>query len=934
MLRLQEQPRGAEVARDVEQNRSFVNKLFEMRDLAKLRVQVAVNRLQKEVQALAGPESRRKFTLGFAYDRRLKHSSASAQLDRALLIHRDLQAAPEKAAEYRAWAAERLQAEDLKPREKLTIKGNLRVLDLAEGLTDEQKALADRVGGLFDDAFQVASNAKLVQTHRDHYVRRVWQVPEGLEGRFQASGTGHGFKVGFEPGKHRVFDTVLDGWMNGYELSVQGLTNAYERYMSELSTVLANKAFLQRGVNTRNVDGGELFSTRRLEGYEKLEASGFRVWRWAGSVKAELELPEQEAMVVDGFGRRFWAAPPERLPERWAVYKNPTTTHPSKVFETEAEALAYAQEKNYERIERKPAEDVSNLFEQQDLYAPKPLAEMINKMTAKDTIFRKTPGAEVLLRLNAGLKAWILMSSFFHHLAGARSWVFGVHHGWKGKKWNPVAAYKAGLKKIEDLHPLVELGVKNGLTTGELQDWSEHELRSREGLTERLVKHFGWEKAAQTIEKGKFHRETWADALFKRFFAGLKVEAFVLEYTHELQKAQDAWEAGRRAHPPNPDRIAERVARLINADFGGLHVQRMGRNPTLQKVARLLLLAPDWTESNFRTVTGLIPGLNDWIGKVIGDVPGPRGMEKIYRKFWGRVMLRIAVSTIIAQMLLNSADESDEFYKEQLLGGQFKKGRWLEVDITKIYHALGVDTEGQRKTFSLGGHFFHPLKLLAPMRLAKGKGSPVTKVFGALSTGTDWADRPFTGVKELVSEGKTIKGSAYEPVEGEFNRLPSVVVNQVVSMQPIQVGHFLRYLAGEQDGLSALLLSMGAYVHTAWKPRVVTPIKDTGEAPGAFREVARLHEAGHLTMGPPSKHFTINGVSHELTREQYDRYLTESSDKAAARLAKSTAGARWARFTPEQKAEIVAKVVKASRRRVRQKLKREILREKRRATNA
>jgi len=215
----------------------------------------------------------------------------------------------------------------------------------------------------------------------------------------------------------------------------------------------------------------------------------------------------------------------------------------------------------------------------------------------------------------------------------------------------------------------------------------------------------------------------------------------------------------------------------------------------------------------------------------------------------------------------------------------------------------------------------------------KGKGSPITRVFGAVSSGTDWADRPFTGVEQLVTEGKTVKDSAHEPVEGEFNRLPSIVVNQVVDMQPIQVGHFIRYLQGEEDGLSALLQSMGAHVHTAWKPRLETPISNTGEAPSAFREVARLHREGVLSMGPPSKHFTINGVSHELTREQYDRYLTESSEKAAARLGKSMVGARWARFTPEQKAEIVAKVVKASRRRVRQKLKREILKEKRRASN-
>ena len=76
----------------------------------------------------------------------------------------------------------------------------------------------------------------------------------------------------------------------------------------------------------------------------------------------------------------------------------------------------------------------------------------------------------------------------FEGRSSIRSWVFAIHHGW-GKKINPVAAYKAGMRKIEDLHPLVELGVKNGLTLGDIQDWSEMELRDHQGFTERLVKN-------------------------------------------------------------------------------------------------------------------------------------------------------------------------------------------------------------------------------------------------------------------------------------------------------------------------------------------------------------------------------------------------------------------------------------------------------------
>ena len=78
------------------------------------------------------------------------------------------------------------------------------------------------------------------------------------------------------------------------------------------------------------------------------------------------------------------------------------------------------------------------------------------------------------------------------------------------------------------------MGVKNGLTLGQMQDWAETELRAEGGLTERLVKHLGWEKAAATAERAKFVREQWSNSLFKKFFAGmLKGGIYLAPSAHE-----------------------------------------------------------------------------------------------------------------------------------------------------------------------------------------------------------------------------------------------------------------------------------------------------------------------------------------------------------------------------------------------------------------
>ena len=59
------------------------------------------------------------------------------------------------------------------------------------------------------------------------------------------------------------------------------------------------------------------------------------------------------------------------------------------------------------------------------------------------------------------------------------------------------------------------------------------------------------------MEAFRVKRETFTNSLFKRYFAGLKAEAAVLEYNLRIKKAIQKGEV------PNADRIAERVARLM-----------------------------------------------------------------------------------------------------------------------------------------------------------------------------------------------------------------------------------------------------------------------------------------------------------------------------------------------------------------------------------
>jgi len=928
---LTQQPTGRQVAWDYEQNRTWAVKLFEMLNPAEIHISNTINKLQKKIQGLAGSASKvhpvRNPFWFLAYDKRLKRSQASDDLDRAMFLFRDSangnrevfnrfrQIADAQLNDPNGYLTTMGMAADspmgkriLSGEHKLYLKKILRLLDVAERMNPDQVHFVDEMAELFRDAGALANRHGLLKSFVENYVRRVYKARKGED--ITPTGQGHAFKTYFTPAMPRTYHYALDAILDGYELGTEGITNAYKIYMDELTKVIQNKAFIKLGMGTYDSLGQQLFSTNRKDGYDKL--NGFNVWVWAGDVWAEKEIPGFPALHINEYGKRFFATPPRELPEMWKVGR--------KYFDDEAAARQYAKERGGKEVTYVKAKDTSTFFEKVDLYAPKQLAEIINKMTQTDTLFRSGALNEVM-RFNAGIKAWVLMSSFFHHLAGTRSWVFGVNHGWKWSKVAPWRAYKAGLDKINALHPLIILGVKNGLTLGEIADFSEFELRSAKGFTERIVSHFGLEKPLGLVEWFKFKRESWADSLFKKFFAGLKAEAFAIEYNHALQGAMDEYRLGKRNATPDPDRIAEAVAKLINDDFGGLHLKRMGRNPTLQNLFRLTFLAPDWTESNFRYVFASL-GLEGVINKMVTDIAPPPEYKALARKFVTRVMLRIAVMTILAQLMLNWKDDTEDFLKEQMFSNRFNRFRWTEVDISKLYQMMGVDPE-QRTTFSIGGHFFDPLKMIAPFKLMKGKGSPVWRIGDALFSGSDWAERPFTSISELAATGKTVKKSFHQPKEGELSRLPSIVVNQITNMQPIQVGHAIRYWQGEEDALTALLQSSGAMVHKAWKPYMETPIAGKSGPDLLMDVITDLKDKNVLKMGPPAKILTIQGKQYQLTPKQYKQYVDDSTALTRRRLEPKVEAIN--EMPDARKSKLIETVVLDSRKTIAGRIKRDLL---------
>lgn len=240
---------------------------------------------------------------------------------------------------------------------------------------------------------------------------------------------------------------------------------------------------------------------------------------------------------------------------------------------------------------------------------------------------------------------------------------------------------------------------------------------------------------------------------------------------------------------------------------------------------RGLLLAPDWTESNVRSMVKAFRG---------GD------LGTTYRALWGRVILKAGLATVIFNMLMASYDD-DEFWERYQKAWKEGKMRWLDIDITPMARATGGDPES-RYYFNLFGHFRDPVKFIAnPIRSAKHKSSVLAGLAVEALEGSDWQGKTFTTWRELFGldkpdefyerngprdketgkrtyrrgdpKGGKLKGKTVAWKFGggplELEQMPSFLANQAKGMSPVQVQNGLAFLAGELDGFLAVTKSLG-----------------------------------------------------------------------------------------------------------------------------
>ncbi len=573
-----------------------------------------------------------------------------------------------------------------------------------------------------------------------------------------------GFARTTKHARERQYNTIVEGWIDGMEMVSHKSTENLQNYRDSMIRVIEQKRLMQALLEAKDENGEAVLSTEALKGYTRLKGQAFTHWGLAGKA-------------------------PKAMADNIRTHKN-------RLYVDETKGAILAKTPLF--APKAIARDINNVFGISAL-------KNIESPTGKNAL-------ETLSKANFIMKTVALSTSFFHNIAFLRSFYLGGHKTVRWGTLNPFTAHREGVRMIKNLDSTVRLGVRNGLTLDIIQDW-QTDLFKKESDIKRIAEKGSFSSVAKSLTMELWKRHV--NFTFGIQGSGLKVKAFMNELKAHREKFPNLSE----------NEAAAQVAKLINEDFGGLHLERMGRNPTLQHIFHLVALAPDWTESNIRTVLGVF------------DKSTSVEQRSLYQKFWARIIYKTAIATGLANLVLAGGDPEDAYKKWK--SGVGKK--WTNigaVDITPIYKAFGRPT-GQRKYFSVAGHFLDPVKYAVSGVVGSGEAARhKMSLLGRASTdwlfSHNWQGKRFKSLTELEHDiNKTVDlivpGSyvTFKPKHrgvqldkpgfaDEFE-WPAYIMHTILSSSPVAFQNFLAAVSGEADYLDSIFSTLGMKVSGSHK---------------------------------------------------------------------------------------------------------------------
>jgi hypothetical protein len=492
--------------------------------------------------------------------------------------------------------------------------------EMAQKLTDTQKDVADDIRASLANDFETAQKNNIVKSAVENYLTHRWESEEpsfyekyftgpedapAASAKYQAD-SGR-FDTNVSMARKRVFDSSFEGEMLGRKLENDDPIAVAGAYHNSIQNAVAARNLLDalRDKDVRMPDGRPMVAlsgggenlTDGATPATLVDADQMRSIRINQRVVDDMKSNGQlddllEQGKIKQYGDRLV---PMSREEGHAILSANGGTFPKDIEVSAGKDGGYLVKTptygwnvgDYQTIDNPAFRDWNfavndsagnPVLVKGDLRVAPEAADFIQKALGIDrSVIRDNAVGNAALKISSGAKRTLLSLSPFHVVQeGLRAVMTGI---------SPFGVDKIDLSE----NPVLRDGVVHGLTLGK-------DYKSMEDFTEGVGGNSGLISKIPVLGNLQNRLQSF---LFDRYIPSLKARAYQ-SLVERYGSANPEW---------TPAKIAAEAATHTNEVFGGLNYQMMGRSASGQDAFRLAALAPDWLESEVRTLKRAItPG--------------------------------------------------------------------------------------------------------------------------------------------------------------------------------------------------------------------------------------------------------------------------------------------------------------------------------------
>lgn len=488
--------------------------------------------------------------------------------------------------------------------------------DAALHLSPEALQIADKIQQTFHILETRGERWGISMGHRENYVPHLYEgdqppVPTGTSSKR--------LNDYFRFSKERVFENYADAEQNGFKAQTKDISKLVGIYLNDMNNAINSRRFVAELNDTKASDGRPIVSARGGgTTVEKSDKSVHLVYPdMAQDGTADYRKLDQPAL-------HDWVFAGKDAEGNTTMVRGDLAVHPEA------------------------ANHLSNVL------STSAISRWVYDRTGSPISNAIKSGVNAILQTQAYLKGTGLSFSPFHQVQE------GIHA--IGHKINPLDVPNIDLRSPEQ---------KDAIAVGLMLSHDRiSQSQFREGVGENGsnlitlgLRKLGWGISRAAAEKV----DSYQDWLFTKYIPGLKFQT----YQHILERNTARFSEELKSGKVSEWQVKNLSAKQANAAYGHLNYADIGRDPTVQHIMQIALLAPDFLEARARFVGQALKGLAG--GKV--------GAEQL------QALMLLAITQVIGGRIANKLtnDEWDMKHPfEVRVGNTYYGFRSVPEDLYKL----------------------------------------------------------------------------------------------------------------------------------------------------------------------------------------------------------------------------------------------------------